>query len=77
MGEIICWTLTFRDTNYGMQEQPDVNWTGNNLKIFPLTFIWHKLDLNTSSHFKDSASVTLHEFSMKWHTKTRTECDTS
>ena len=38
-----------------MKEQPDVKWRGNNLKIFPWTFILHKLGLKILSRYGDRA----------------------
>ena len=47
-----------------MKEQPDVKVTGNNLKIYPQTFIWHKLGINTLSHYGDRALETLPQINL-------------
>ena len=38
---------------------------------FPWTFIWHKLGLNTLSHYRDRAAETLPKINPNCYTKTR------
>ena len=47
--------LTLCDIQYAMKEQPDINVTSYNLQIFPWTFIWLKVCLNTLSRYGDRA----------------------
>ena len=53
------WTFTLCDTKYAMKERSDIKVTIHNLKIFPWTFIWHGLGLNTLSRYRDRAAETL------------------
>ena len=70
-GETVWRTLTLCDANYTMKERSDVKVTIHDLKIFPWTFSWYKLRLNTLSHYRDSAAETLPKISANCYSKTR------
>ena len=69
--ETVWQTLTLCDANYAMKEWSDVKVTIHNLKIFPWTFIWHKLGLNILSRFRDRAAETLPKINANCYSKTR------
>ena len=71
LGETVWWTLTLCDANYTMKERSDVKWPTHNLKIFPWTFIWHKLGLNTLSRYRDRATETFPKINAYCYSKTR------
>ena len=52
-----------------MKKRSDVKVTTYNLKIFPWTFIWHKLGLNTFSHYRDRAAETLPKINLNCYSK--------
>ena len=70
VGETVWLMLTFFDTSYAMKKWSDVKVTIHNLKIFPWTFIWHKLDLNTLSRYRDRAAETLPKINLNCYSKT-------
>ena len=62
--------FTLCDANYAMKEWSDVKVTKHNLKIFPWTFIWHKLGLNTFSRYRDRVTETLSKINANCYSKT-------
>ena len=71
LGETVWRTLTLCDANYTMKERSDVKVTPYDLKIFPWTFIWHKLGLNTLSRYRDRAAESLPKINANCYSKTR------
>ena len=63
--------MTLCDGNYAMKERSDVKVNTHTLKIFPWSFIWHKLSLNTLSCYRDRAVETWNKINENCYSKAR------